>query len=114
MATWQQLVQEAQEECRRLQPGPDCVGFLLSRPAQSLAAARWLFPEAAIQLATPPDRPDQITIRIQLPSLTLTDWHSFKHFREMIDHASTAAIRPMEDHLLIELYFGDVWLEKQH
>ena len=89
--------------------------WLPAIPPRPIAGRRPLaFPEAAIQLATPPDRPDQITIRIQLPSLTLTDWHSFKHFREMIDHASTAAIRPMEDHLLIELYFRDVWLEKQH
>ena len=112
MTTWQQMIQNAQEECSRLKPSQDSVGILLARPAQSLAAARWLFPEAHIQMNTPPQRPDQITICIQLPSLMLTDWHSFKHFREMVNHASAFSIHPMEDHLLIELQFRDIWLEK--
>lgn len=111
MTNWAHFLQEAHEECCRLCPGLDRVGFMLDRPAQSLAAARWLFPDSEVRVTVPPSRPDQMQIRFQTPSLALSDWRSFKQFRLMFDLASTVTIRPRGDQLLIELGFHEVWLE---
>ena len=112
LTSWSHMVQEAEKECARLQPSPDRVGVLLTRPAESLAAARWLFPDAAIHVAVTPGRPSQMEISFQTPSITLVDWQEFQRFRQLTEHANRAMIQPTGDQLSVKLIFQDVWLEK--
>ena len=111
LTSWSHVLKEAEAECASLRPSPDRVGFLLSRPAESLAAARWLFQDETIRAIVTPSRPSEMVIRFQAPSITLVDWQEFRHLRQMVDHANTVNIQPAGDHLSIELTFRDVWLE---